>query len=556
MDTSDRNLSLLEAEHSSITTSDAHGKILARDGGGPYVTTVSEHVEMMKEGLSSLHSMEERIALCLEQMEAILRAPQGNGLKAFWEIRKFCLPMFQQVEDIAKRADLWNRYIELTKEGRIVKSLQDEEEAFLVGQIELAISCLEQDVAGFLQGDVAAKEYGDQELFLEAQSLEKHRSFYKSSLASVVWLGSFATRIIDLRKELMNVGMRMRLKSKFFQRLSSLGHDVFPRRKEVIETVSSTFSEDVDAFVSRYFVKGAKESLKRALFFLRKEIKNLQQAAKSLAISSAVFSTTRLKLSQCWDQLKALEKELRQEQVRLRAVSSDNVALVKKQLDEVVDTFRSDGDLVRYRRSLESISKQVRGLELIHDDVVLLRKELQGLFESLREQESIVERAYREQLAKEEEAKQKVIQEITERVVSFLDNCASGNISNEAKQQWQELKDILVKTPFMPAAKRSALDNQLGRAWKYIVNFFEEQLLASPDIREKLINMRQVLAQRQERRSELKAKLEHDKKLLGSSGLDFDRAMQYSSIVEEDRRAIEELDAGILDLKRQIQQLT
>lgn len=67
--------------------------------------------------------------------------------------------------------------------------------------------------------------------------------------------------------------------------------------------------------------------------------------------------------------------------------------------------------------------------------------------------------------------------------------------------------------------------------------------------------MRQVLSQRLERRKELKEKLEKDKKLLGSSGLDFDRAMQYSSLVEEDKQALEELDQSILMLKKQIQQM-
>lgn len=56
------------------------------------------------------------------------------------------------------------------------------------------------------------------------------------------------------------------------------------------------------------------------------------------------------------------------------------------------------------------------------------------------------------------------------------------------------------------------------------------------------------------RRKELKAKFECDKKLLGGSGLDFDRALQYSAMVEEDRKALEELDAAIIELKRQIQQ--
>lgn len=66
---------------------------------------------------------------------------------------------------------------------------------------------------------------------LEIPSLSAYKDFYLSTHADLRWLGSFSSQIINLRKELMNISMRMRLKSQFFQKLSVLGNKVFPRRK-------------------------------------------------------------------------------------------------------------------------------------------------------------------------------------------------------------------------------------------------------------------------------------------------------------------------------------
>ena len=444
----------------------------------------------------------------------------------------------------------------MTKEGRRVRSLQDEEGAFVIGQIELAISCLENDVANFVNEDPISVQQEELPACLEIQTLEKRREFYQKLHLSLVWLSNFSTRIIDLRKELMNVGMRMRLKSKFFQRLSALGNQVFPKRKELIEQVSAAFAEDVECFVAKYFSHNNKNSLKRFVFFLRKEIKNLQQAAKYLAISSDIFSSTRLQLSKCWDQLKGLEKEIRQEQSRLKVVSTENSKEVRERLSQLSQLLEEGKDLVKLRKELDGISKRMRSLDLTHEDVVALKGELQGVFDKLKEKQEIEDKRLQEQAARNRQIQQEAIKELNEKIEAFSEKCLSGNITNESRSEWGELKHKLTKATYLTASEKFPLENRLNAILQYIISFLEEQLLSSAHADEKLVHMRQVLAQRQERRKELKHKLEYDKKLLGSSGLDFDLAMQYSALVEQDKRALEELDEAIVELKQQIQQLS
>lgn len=514
-----------------------------------------ESMDSFEQMVAERGSVEEKIVFALEQMESLLKnADQSSDLKLFWSVRKFCLPLFQQMGDPVQRASLWGRYTELTREGRHLKILQDEEGAFLVGQIELAISCLESDVNDFFVKTEKEEIAKEDRAALEIQSLAAHKDFYLSTHADLRWLSSFSSKIINLRKELMNMSMRMRLKSQFFQKLSVLGNKVFPRRKELTEQVSELFAQDVDAFVEKYFAKASRESLKKTVFFLRKEIKRLQQAAKYLAISSSVFSSTRLRLSQCWDQLKGLEKEIRQEQSRLAAASAENVKKVQERLDQVEALLQENAEIQKIRKEIEEISKQIRGLSLVHDDVVLVKGRIQTLLGQIREREAVAEKEKKELQAKAEQARAEAIQALEDEVQRFCESCKEGELLEGSKERCQELKEAVKKMAHLPYSKKVALDNQINAAQRSILQRMEEQMLACPDAKEKVLNMRQVLEQRMLRRKELKAKLECDKKLLGGSGLDFDRALQYSAMVEEDRRALEELDAAIIELKKQIQQ--
>lgn len=292
------------------------------------------------------------------------------------------------------------------------------------------------------------------------------------------------------------------------------------------------------------------------MFFLRKEIKNLQQAAKYLAISSDIFSSTRLQLSKCWDQLKGLEKEIRQEQSRLKVVSTENSKEVRERLSQLSQLLEEGKDLVKLRKELDGISKRMRSLDLTHEDVVALKGELQGVFDKLKEKQEIEDKRLQEQAARNRQIQQEAIKELNEKIEAFSEKCLSGNITNESRSEWGELKHKLTKATYLTASEKFPLENRLNAILQYIISFLEEQLLSSAHADEKLVHMRQVLAQRQERRKELKHKLEYDKKLLGSSGLDFDLAMQYSALVEQDKRALEELDEAIVELKQQIQQLS
>ncbi|MCB1113036.1 MAG: hypothetical protein KDK72_10330 [Chlamydiia bacterium] len=84
----------------------------------------------------------------------------------------------------------------------------------------------------------------------------------------------------------------------------------------------------------------------------------------------------------------------------------------------------------------------------------------------------------------------------------------------------------------------------------------EEALLTlSDDDKENLTNLRSVLSQRKERRKEVKEQLDEYRKLAGSSGLDFEKAMEYNELLNAEKERLENIDAGISDIEKKISAL-
>ena len=108
-----------------------------------------QEIENFLKNLETLPSAEEK----LEDVRLLYErgaSPRGDShFKGFWEVRKLCVPLFKEEMTPAVRTQLWEEYIELTREGRRLKNMLDEETAFAVEQIDLAITALEDEVKGY-----------------------------------------------------------------------------------------------------------------------------------------------------------------------------------------------------------------------------------------------------------------------------------------------------------------------------------------------------------------------------------------------------------------------
>lgn len=498
--------------------------------------------------LEAVSSHEEKLRLAINMMRGSLSQEGSPDFRLFWEVRKRALPLFKESLPNALRSEFWEEYTELTREGRRLKDLLDEEAAFAVEQITRAIESIEAQVDELEAGKLKTTSFpdrNDQKLFPEI--LEERYGEYRKKQQRLSALATFAMRINALRKELVRQEMRIRQKNQLFDRLSKLGDRVFPPRKELILEVSALFQEDVANFLEGYFSGNAPTS---KIYFLRDQIKALQAFAKVITINTDVFSSTRLELGKAWDLLKEQQQENKEQFQERREQSKKN----RQTLEERVASFAADwsGEISQGKELLNQIEQELRGAFLIREDQAALRKQLEEISRPLVEKEKELQQARAiEERAKEESRKQLVdawmkelqglLQAKSELVE--LQKAEEEFLSRYGQIPWRRLE----KEPAQELLKRLKL---------CIAEKEEEALLSlSAGDRQNLENLQRVANQRKKRRSELKAKIEELRKLSGGSTLDFEEAMRYSELLSEEKEQLKKLDEGIQEVEAEIQTL-
>ena len=102
---------------------------------------------------------------------------------------------------------------------------------------------------------------------------------------------------------------------------------------------------------------------------------------------------------------------------------------------------------------------------------------------------------------------------------------------------------------------------QLERIFRPLKDMFadkkEQSLLTlSDDERKTLENLKTVLGQKKDRRQEIKESLETHRKTLGSSGLDFEKAIQLRELIDQEKERLEKANAAIQEIEDKIDELS
>lgn len=314
--------------------------------------------QQFAEKLASLPTPEEKIALGLQFMRGSISQEGSPRFREFWEARKLVLPSFKENINAAIRSKLWNEYVELTVEARRLKEILEEQSSFAMEQIDLAIQALESE-AGNFQNLLA--QAGEIRFPDNCRIIQQKSDVYNRIQGELNLLNTLASRLNALRKEILKTEMRIRFKTKFFKRLSELGDQIFPKRKELIEAVSGEFEKDVEHFIDKHFKGG--QAVGAPYYALREEIKSLQGMSKVLTLSSGCFSRTRTKLSECWDIVKNLEKEHKKEVNQKRQASSEKRQEFKTKIDALASRS-AEMSLSDLDAAIEEIQKEMRSSDL------------------------------------------------------------------------------------------------------------------------------------------------------------------------------------------------
>lgn len=516
--------------------------------------SVRNAAENILNKLEALATSEEKLAASIGIMRDALAQEGIPNFKDFWEVRKICLPLFKETLVPATRTTLWAEYTELTREGRRLKNLLDEETAYSVEQIDLAISALEDEVKGY---HTHLEEILEKSALIElpqSQMLEEKYDFYQSMQQQLNLLNFYASRVNALRKELINTEMRIRHKNKFFQRLSQLGDQIFPSRKDLIRSISDAFIQDVSLFVHDYFSEENfdEASVRRSVFLLRGEIKSLQTIAKILTLNTHAFSSTREMLSRCWDKLKGMEKELKKEYTEHKQISFDNALQVKERIENFQKACSEQPiSFEEGLKELEDISRWMREIQLTRHDVNMLKDLLREAREPLEQKREMQFKQRQEKEAEFEKVRNDKIECFKQRVEVLQASIDTG----ETEALNQELEDVRKTLNTLPISKAEKL--HLDRTLKVIRDQISDRqsqalLSLSEDDRAAFDDLESLLDQRVKRRKEIKSQIEEYRKIIGGSGLDFEKAIRYNELIETEKESLAKIDENISEIKKKI----
>lgn len=504
-----------------------------------------ESFEKFIKDLEQIPEVEAKLQFVIDFMEASIAQTGSPHFKSFWEARNICLSLFKENISPALRSILWTKYNELSKEAKHLKDMFDEQSAYAVEQIETAVAALESDINSFDEQLLRI-----QDIEIESAFLQDRLPKFKQLQRELNLLNTQASRINALRKELIRIDMRIKLKNKFFQRLSAAGDRVFPRRKELIKEVSDLFMGEVEMFIEKHFKD---ENSKDPLFSLREEIKALQGMAKVLTLNTHSFSQTRMRLSECWDRIKGEEKERKKERSQQRAHWKQNFTAAMEKLQAFKNAFEAlELSFDEATKQIEAMGIEFKNLELARDDYQLLRETFiaarKPLLDKVQSEE--LARLQAERLRKEDQRNQVLL--IKQQVNELLQRAPDLDVDALSAE-----RDVLIEkinqAPCMKAEKIE-MERQLKPLRDLIIEKKESSLLSlSEDDRQSLKQLKEVLKQRKERRQAIKLQVDSYRKNSGrSSGLDFDQAFSSNELIAAEKDRLDKINHGIKEIEDKI----
>jgi len=499
-------------------------------------------------GLEKQQTPENKVSYILQYMESSLSQGGAPSFKNFWEARKRCLALFkEETFSHAVRTHLWSKYVELSKEAHRLKEVLDEQSAFAAEQIKLAIAALEQDLDKMSDPQAFGSEI---EFGTVAKSIEPHIDYYLAKQRELSLLNAFAARINSLRKELIKTDMRIRFKNGFFQQLSKAGDRVFPRRKELIKEISERFNEHVDVFIEKCF-SGAK--IEQPLYFLRDEIKSLQNMAKVLTLNTQSFNQTRMKLSECWDRIKKLEKERKKDRHKLYAEFKEGAAHVEPKLKELEETYQSSGlSDHQLADAIQEVSQLMSEVRLSREDVKKFRDRLNKIRRQEEEKASAAEKERKKKLRQIEEERKERFGEVFGKLEALIQKASSlkpDEIETEKENLQQEFDNLA-----LTKGEKSDVE-RLYKLLQDAISKIKIENLSSDD-RDALVQLEKILRECKQRRKEIRNQLEEYRKASGSSGLDFEQALKQSEQVEQEKQRLATVDEEIVEIESRIKKLS
>lgn len=510
--------------------------------------TLVQNQEEVKE-LQSLPSIESNLSKHIEQMESSLAQSGNPDFKTFWDSRKECLDLLKENLSPVMKALYWSKYRDLTKEAKRLKDILEEQSAFAVEQIEIAIKAIENEIN---EMGLKIEKIPYTPLPKSLKALKNNLNLYDEKQKELNFFNTQAAHVNALRKELIKTDMRIRQKNKFFQRLSAIGDLVFPRRKALIAEISDLFTADVKGFIKAN-LSGV--STEKSLQPLRDEIKNLQAVAKTMTLNTQSFSETRLKLSECWDKIRAVEKERKKEQAEEYLIYQKNAGDVREKIQEFLAIINEKKLLPNEAQNkFEEINQFMRSKQLGREDIQVLKSELAQVYIPLKNKLIDEEKKRKEIELEKEEFRQTEIKALEERCHSLeekLKDLEKRELSEAIASINQDMKALALSE-----MEQTRFSRLLAFAYDALEEFAASEVLVLPDNDpQKIPLLENILKKETIRRNSIKEQMEKYRKACGGSGLDFEQSLYYNDLFNKEKNRLEKLAYNLTKLEMAIAKL-
>lgn len=494
----------------------------------------SKALEAFKESFNKEKEVEEKITKALEFMKILLSDLEKGSFKDFWDVKKLVGPLFKEKMNPIKRNHLWSQYAELGDEARRLKEIKDEQAAFSIEQVELAIEALERDISHY---DCLIKQVSPLNFPEGLKKLSLNEKEYQRIQRELQLLKTLISRLDALRKEVLSIDMRISHKNKVLKRLSKLGDEVFPKRKELIKEVSESFIVDVEAFVKTRFPE-KDDKFGAPYYVIRDEIKNLQGLAKLLTLNTQSFTKTRRALSECWDKIKEKEEKRRLEMsARFEEHKKNFEAFLPK--IESFESFCSQEENQERSKILEqstTIQDEMKKNALGREHVKTLRDRIQ------KAQRGALDKVQAKVQEKKDAAK-KEISDLKEKLENLIKDESSAALEDLEKGEL-ELKEIYESLNLSPM-EIHLFEREFADLRSFIFN--KKESVVSNEELEELYDHRSAHAE------VIKKQMEEYRKEMGGSSLDFEKAMIYRELydsakihLDSEMEALEKLEERLI----------
>lgn len=531
-----------QEEISAIKEENAEKKIELSEDATKTHSQTNVSLKDMIAAVEEQPDVEAKLTVAIAFMERAMSQKDSPDFRTFYALRKICQDLFRGSVAAGLRQKLWGRYSELQDEARRLKQILDEESDFAVEQIEIAVKGLEEELSDLPK---LLKQAPDLPLTATVKALKESFTEYASMQKELQLLNACAARIHSLRKELMRTPMRIGQKNRFFHRLSVAGDAVFPRRKELMGSISTRFLSDVEAFSKDLL---AKENLSEMVFFLREEVKAFQHYAKFFTLNPKAFNRVRTELGACWEKLREAEKEHRKERAKLRVVSQANVEKVEAEIEEANTSFTAGMLTVdEGKKKVDGWIASMRTLELDRDAFRQLQGKVRGFKEKMLDTlRSAEELRQREQKAREQERKAALLllREQIDRLVHGAASLTSEVLSKEYTALAAQIEQSSAQR-----VEKLDLQKHLRLVRDAITEKKAQELLAlPPETREVTQQLHALLETHLQQRNEIRAQLEDYRGQQSLSGQNFAKALALREQIQEEKERLDRLDALIEEI--------